>query len=79
VSECKFQIKSSSISITLKKDKNENWSDIKPKASMLGNKKEKEGAPKKDDKDGMGGIMNMMKEMYNNGDDKTKQMIAESW
>ena len=46
---------------------------------MLGNKKEKEGAPKKDDKDGMGGIMNMMKEMYNNGDDKTKQMIAESW
>ena len=25
------------------------------------------------------GLMNMMKEMYQNGDDNTKRMIAESW
>ena len=79
LAECKFNIKSSSISITLKKEKNENWTDIKPKASLLGDKKEKPGPKKEEEGDGMGGIMNMMKEMYNNGDDNMKKMIAESW
>ena len=27
----------------------------------------------------MGDIMGMMKEMYNNGDDETKKMMAQSW
>jgi hypothetical protein len=31
---------------------------------------------KKDSEDPMGDIMGMMKEMYNNGDDETKKMMA---
>ncbi len=27
----------------------------------------------------MGDLMGMMKDMYQNGDDNTKKMIAESW
>ena len=29
--------------------------------------------------DAQGDLMGMMKEMYQNGDDDTKRMIAESW
>ena len=74
LSDCKFQVKSNSITITLKKSKNESWTDLKPKQTLLG-KKEK----KKEDEDPMASLMGMMKEMYQNGDEKTKAMIAESW
>ena len=59
LAECKFQVKTNSITITLKKSKNESWTDLKPKQTMLG-KKEK----KKEDEDPMAGLMGMMKEMY---------------
>lgn len=64
----------------MKKAKDEWWSDLKPKATLLSKKsdaqKEKD---KKEGGDAMGGLMDMMKEMYQNGDENTKRMIAESW
>ena len=45
---------------------------------MFSDKKEdKKG--KNEEKNSSDMVMNMMKEMYQNGDDKTKQMIAETW
>ena len=73
--ECKFNIKSNGISITLVKDGSDHWTDLKPKQSMFG----KEDPKIDENGDPLAGMQNMMKEMYQNGDDKTKAMIAESW
>ena len=44
---------------------------MKPKKSLVNTEK-----PKELTEDGLGDIMGMMKEMYNNGDDDMKKMIA---
>ncbi len=74
-SECKCQIKSNGITLTLvKKDKVENWTDLKPKKSLVNTQKFKET-----NDEGLGDLMGMMKDMYQNGDDDMKKMMAESW
>jgi calcyclin binding protein len=78
IAECKHQIKSNSITITLKKAKDEFWSDLKPKATLLNKKKEGDKKKPKEG-EGMNAMMDMMKDMYQNGDENTKKMIAESW
>lgn len=75
LAQCKHNVKSSSITITLKLEKDERWTDLKPKATLM----QKPAAAKKEKEDPTAGLMNMMKEMYTNGDDKMKQMITESW
>ena len=82
LAECKFQIKSNSITITLIKTNGEkHWTDLKPKKSMMGEKEsDKAKKPKPvNNENPMGGMMDMMKNMYENGDEGTKRMIAESW
>ncbi len=77
---CKLKIKSNSLSIELIKKKTKHWDDIKEKKSAV-------SAPslnKKGDDDLAGGdpsasLMNMMKELYETGDDNMKRTIAESW
>ena len=77
LAKCSFNVKSNGVSITLyKQDKLEHWTDLKPKQSLIS---EKKGKSEDSEAGAMGDLMNMMKEMYQNGDDKTKQMIAESW
>ena len=52
---------------------------MKPKASLVNpNKKsdKKTGNPEKDTANAYGDLMGMMKDMYENGDDKTKASIA---
>jgi len=69
-------VKSNGITITLlKDDPEEHWTDVRPKVGLFG----KTAEEKKEDKDPMKSMQNMLKNMYNNGDDKTKSMIAESW
>ena len=46
---------------------------------MLGKKSEDKLKAETDEKDPMASMQNMLKEMYQNGDEKTKAMIAESW
>ncbi len=60
------------------KSKNKRWDDIKEKKKTLG---DTSSSSKKDDKDAdpSGSLMNMMKELYETGDDTVKRTIAESW
>ena len=79
VADCKHQVKSNSITVTLQKAKDEWWSDLKPKKTLLEKKPQAEKQKMKESGDPMGGLMDMMKEMYQNGDENTRRMIAESW
>ena len=75
-----MNIKTSGITITLAKEARGPWSDLKPKKTMI--KKSDEHAWKdksEKTKDPQGDLMQMMKEMYQNGDDDMKKMIGESW
>jgi calcyclin binding protein len=50
----------------------DNWSDITPKKIKTAEEKEKSK------KDPSAGIMDMMKDMYNDGDDNMKKIIGEA-
>ncbi len=75
---CKIKVKSNSLTIEMVKAKNKRWDDIKEKKKAAG---ETSSATKKDDKEGdpSASLMNMMKELYETGDDNMKRTIAESW
>ena len=76
IGSCKYKIKSNGVTITLlKKDPSNTWTDLKPKKSLVSQNKDK--AEKS--KDPKGDLMEMMKEMYQNGDDDMKRTIAQSW
>ena len=51
---------------------------MKPKKKLIGEENDNE-KQKREKGDGMGDLMGMMKEMYQNGDDEMKKMIAQSW
>ena len=74
----KIKVKSNSLTIEMIKSKNKRWDDIKEKKKTLG---DSSSSSKKDDKDAdpSGSLMNMMKELYETGDDTVKRTIAESW
>ena len=79
-SESKFQIKSNGVSITLLKEKpNDTWGSLYKVKNMISTELEK--TIKEDTKvdDPVGSMQNMLKEMYQNGDQQTKSMIAKSW
>jgi calcyclin binding protein len=76
---CKIKVKSNSITLELKKAKSKYWSDIKESAALAS----APGAPTKkgseDGADPSASLMNMMKDLYEKGDDQMKKTIAESW
>lgn len=80
---CKLKVKSNSITLELKKAKSKFWSDIKEKsapAGGLGSSVGAAGAKKDEDAADPGAsLMNMMKDLYDKGDDNMKKTIAESW
>lgn len=63
--------------VTLQLKKAQSWDYW----TQLASKKQPKPADKAkaQPEDPMGGLMDMMKEMYDNGDDQTKKMIAEAW
>ena len=73
-----MQVKSNSITITLKKrEASKFWSDIILKTKEVkAAKKQDEPA---DSSDPNASLMNLMKDLYNTGDDNMKRTIAESW
>ena len=72
--ECKINVKANGISITLSKaHQGKDWKDLAKST------KTKDAAEKKGKADAGNDLMAMMKNMYNEGDDKTKLMIAQSW
>ena len=66
--------KSNGFSLTLKKKCKGNWDPLVPKKSPIG----QADAAKEEGKDPGDGLMNMMKEIYENRDDM-KRTIAEAW
>jgi calcyclin binding protein len=71
--QSKMLVKPKRIIVTLKKADGGNWID-------LHKKEEKFKAPAMDkDKDPMSGIMDLMKNMYDEGDDEMKKTIAKAW
>ena len=55
------------------------WDSLEKKKGLFGNKDD-DGAPKLDkNKDPNESLMEMMRDMYQNGDPEMKRMIAEAW
>ena len=66
----------SGLTIFLKKVKSsDHWDSLDQKKSLLGESKEKPDSSA----DPNANLMEMMKEMYQNGDPEMKRIIAESW
>ena len=75
----KFKVKSNSITIDLVKRKTKHWSNIKQTKSLT-KAADEIGKKKNEDEDNpSAGLMGMMKELYETGDENMKRTIAESW
>ena len=62
-----------------KANKSDFWDSLEKKKGLFGNKDE-DGAPALDkNKDPNQSLMEMMRDMYQNGDPEMKRMIAEAW
>ena len=62
-----------------KANKSDLWDSLEKKKGLFGNKDE-DGAPSLDkNKDPNASLMEMMRDMYQNGDPEMKRMIAEAW
>jgi calcyclin binding protein len=71
--QCKYLQKTNLFSITLTKKSSGTW-------TQLNFKEDKFKADKKEDNaDPNASLMNMMKKMYEEGDDTMKKTIAEAW
>eukprot|EP00246_Nothoceros_aenigmaticus_P012572 TRINITY_DN3967_c0_g1_i4.p2 TRINITY_DN3967_c0_g1~~TRINITY_DN3967_c0_g1_i4.p2 ORF type:complete len:261 (+),score=59.06 TRINITY_DN3967_c0_g1_i4:222-1004(+) len=69
----KVLVKPKRIIVSLEKSETGNWLDLQKKDDKL------KSALDKDDKDPMAGIMDLMKNMYEDGDDNMKRTIAQAW
>lgn len=70
------KVKTGKLSILLKKNKEENWSCL----TVTENLKNAKQQPKFDEnKDPGEGIMDLMRKMYDEGDDEMKRTIAKAW
>ncbi|XP_072993853.1 uncharacterized protein [Typha latifolia] len=70
--KCKLLVKPTRVVITLFKASKGNWLDLHFKEDKLKPSMDK-------DKDPMAGIMNLMKNMYDEGDNDMKRTIAKAW
>ncbi|GAB4829362.1 hypothetical protein Ancab_019033 [Ancistrocladus abbreviatus] len=70
--KCKVTVKPTRVMITLIKASKGNWLDLHFKEDKLKPNLDKE-------KDPMAGIMDLMKNMYDEGDDEMKRTIAKAW
>ncbi len=63
------------MTVTLIKNANEHWDDIKEKQSPF----KAPLKPAEKEEDPQASLLKMMKDMYDSGDDDMKRMIAQSW
>ena len=72
--------KSGSVTVLMKKAKpSENWSHISSKGKALDDLRNKPKEKFPESKDPGDGIMDLMKKMYEDGDDDMKRTIAKAW
>ncbi|BAM41020.1 calcyclin binding protein-like [Theileria orientalis strain Shintoku] len=67
--------KSGYLQVKLEKDKQVNWASL----SSASDKDKKPILPKSDDSNPQAMLMDMMKNLYNEGDDEMKRTIAKAW
>ncbi|XP_068710820.1 calcyclin-binding protein-like [Montipora foliosa] len=70
------KIKTGKVTILLKKEKEENWSCLTTTENLKMTKQEKKFDESKDPGEG---IMDLMRKMYDEGDDEMKRTIAKAW
>ena len=70
----------SGLIVYLKKENNsDTWESLEKKKGLFGNKDENEEGGADKNKDPNASLMEMMRDMYQNGDPEMKRMIAEAW
>lgn len=74
-----FIVKNNSICIVLKKVVNEQWSHVTLVEKKLKEAKTPTVPEMGEDADPGAGLMNLMKKMYQDGDDELKKTIAKAW
>jgi calcyclin binding protein len=79
--KCKATATSSGLVIRLAKaNSGDHWDSLEKKKGLLDkNDEEEDGGDKTKDKDPNASLMEMMRDMYQNGDPEMKKMIAEAW
>jgi calcyclin binding protein len=70
---CKFAVRNKTLTITLEKKKKASWTQLKKRASGI-----KKSDPKTKE-DPSAGLMDMMKTMYDDGDDEMKRTMQKAW
>jgi calcyclin binding protein len=78
IKSARITVKSNGFSLTLTKNDKGHWDAVVPKPSLIKKSKE-EDKKDSDSKEPGDSLMNMMKELYENGDDDMKRTIAEAW
>ena len=69
--KCKYTLSSNRINLFIYKAKEEKWTAYQKGKEFK--------APKMNSKDPQAGLMDMMKQMYQDGDDEMKRTIAKAW
>jgi len=79
--QCSVKPKGDDIIVTLKKKEEKSWKHLRKCDQEADDKKKKKEAEEKkaDSDDPSASIMNMMKKMYDEGDDEMKRTIAKAW
>jgi calcyclin binding protein len=75
--ESRYNIKGKTITIVLKKKKSNTWTKLKKTASSI--KKPKPGEKAETKEDPSAGLMDMMRKMYEEGDDEMKRTMQKAW
>jgi len=69
-----YKVKTDKVVVFMKKEKSQNWSHLTAQE-----KKVKEKPEMKEDADPSSGLMDLMRQMYEDGDDEMKRTIAKAW
>jgi hypothetical protein len=73
-------VKSNSVTIELVKKKSKYWTDLKQTKSLTKAAEDIDKKKREDDDENPGNqLMQLMKDLYKDGDDKMKRTIEESW
>jgi calcyclin binding protein len=77
-SSSKYIISGTTLKIILRKSKETTWTKLKKSSLDKKNKEEKKEDKEKSKEDPNAALMNMMKKMYDEGDDQMKQTISKA-
>lgn len=74
-----YKVKTDNLVILLKKTAEKNWTYLTKTEEKAKQKSKPAAAPKPETSDPSAGVMGLMKQMYDDGDDDMKRTIAQAW